>query len=63
MVCGQDLRGIFTAAEGVDIQRLGHGLAQADGVNLRLEAAHAGALAQDEGVAVVAVGTEDVGKH
>ena len=63
MVRSQDLRGVFTAAEGVDIQCLRHGFAQADGVNLCLEAAHAGALAQDEGVAVVAVGTEDVGKH
>ena len=27
VVRGQDLRGIFAAAEGVDIQRFGHGLA------------------------------------
>ena len=63
MLRGKNLRGVFAAADGINIQRFGHRFAKPNGVNLGVEAAHTGALAQYEGVAVIAVGTEDIGKY
>ena len=60
MLGGEHLRGILAAADGVNIEVLRDGFTQADAVNLGGVTAHAGALAQHEGIAVVAVGAQHV---
>ena len=60
VLCRQYLRGILAAADGVNVQGLRDGLAQVDRVNLCGNAAHAGALAQHQGVAIVAIRAQNV---
>ena len=62
MLGGKDLCGVFTAADAVEVEGIRHGFAELDRMNRGINAAHAGALAQNQGVAVVAVGAEDIGQ-
>ena len=57
------LRRILGAAEGVDVERVGHRIVQGDLDDLGVVAAHPQALAQDQRVAAVAVGAHDIGQH
>ena len=56
------LGGVLAAAEGVDGEIVGDGVAELEGDDVGVDAAHAGATAQDEGVSVIAVGAQDVGQ-
>ena len=59
---GQALRVILCATEGVDVERIGDLVVEGDLDDLRIDAAHAGALPQHERIAAVAVGAHDVGQ-
>ena len=55
------LGGVFTSAKRVDVEALGDLLGQADVDNLGVDTAPAGALGQNQCVAAVAVGPQDLG--
>ena len=60
MLGGEGLGDVLATADGVDVQGLGHAVVEGDAVDLGGDAAHPGALAQDEGIAVVTIGAQDV---
>ena len=61
LVCGERLSGVLAAAERIDIEAVWNLLIQSNVDDLSVNAAPAGSLRQDQRVAAVPVGAQDLG--